>query len=570
MSAPITRLAAGLAIGLLLAGAAAAQEIVGAWHGTLSTPAGDLRLVLKVAPTPAGGLAGEIFSPDQKPGGSAMTDLRMAGGSLSYAVPDFGGARYEGQWDAGRKAWVGQYVQGPVHLPLTLEKGDLPPAPVIRGLDGDWQGLLQPAPGVKLRLVLHVTTGAGGTSARLDVPDQQANGLVVAKLGRDGDGVGFVLPALGAEWRGTLAADGRSLAGTWTQRGHATPLDFARGAVKAVNRPQTPRPPFPYRAEEVSVDSAPGVRLAGTLTLPAGKGPFPGVVLITGSGAEDRDETVFDHKPFLVLADHLSRHGIAVLRLDDRGFAKSTGDFAKATTADFAIDAEAAARYMRARPEIDAAAVGFIGHSEGGLIAPIVAARNPKIAFAVLMAGPGAPMIEVMAAQRLAMAPGMGKDPRTAARQNAGVREAVAAMKGARTPAEAQARAEPIMKRTFPELSPGALQAQTALLSSDWMRELLAYDPQPALRRLRIPVLALIGSRDRQVLADQNIPILRAALKGDRQATVMELPGLNHLFQTASTGAVGEYADIEETMAPRALDVVADWIATHAPRAAGR
>jgi pimeloyl-ACP methyl ester carboxylesterase len=564
MSAPITRFAAGLAIGLLLS--AAAQEIVGAWHGTLSTPAGDLRLVLKVTPAPAGGFAGEVFSLDQKPGGSAMTDLRMEGSSLSYAVPDFGGARYEGQWDAARQAWVGQYIQGPVRLPLTLEKGDLAPAPAIRGLDGDWQGLLQPAPGVKLRMVLHVATGAGGTSARLDVPDQQANGLVVAKLVRDGDGVRFALPAMGVEWSGTLAADGKSLAGTWTQRGHAFLLDFARAAAKVVNRPQTPKPPFPYRAEEVSVDSAPGVRLAGTLTLPAGNGPFPGVVLITGSGAEDRDETIYDHKPFLVLADHLSRHGIAVLRLDDRGFAKSTGDFAKATTADFAIDAEAAARYLRARPEINAAAVGFIGHSEGGLIAPIVAARDPKIAFAVLMAGPGAPMIDVMAAQRLALAPGMGKDVQTAARQNAGVREAVAAMRRAKTPAEAQARAAPIMTRTFPELSPGAIQAQTVLLSSDWMRELLAYDPRPALRRMRIPVLALIGSRDRQVPADQNIPVLHAALKGDRQATVMELPGLNHLFQTAPTGAVGEYADLEETIAPSVLDIIADWIVRHAPR----
>jgi dienelactone hydrolase len=567
MSTPIARSAAGLAIGVLLSGPAAAQEIVGAWHGTMATPAGDLHMALKVTPAPGGGYAGEIFSLDQTPQGFPTADLHMDGGRLTYAIPAFN-ARYEAHWDAARQAWDGQFSQGAAQLHLVLEKGDAPPAPVVQGLDGDWQGLLQTPAGTSIRLELHVQSGARGTAAAFASPDQQVSGLPVARLQRDGAAVRFAVPRVGGEWAGTLAADGKSLAGTWTQGGRATRLDFTPAVAKVVRRPQTPKPPFPYSAEDVAVDSAPGVRLAGTLTLPAGKGPFPGVVLITGSGAEDRDETILGHKPFWVLADHLSRHGVAVLRLDDRGFAKSTGDFAKATTSDFAVDAEAAARYLRARPEIDAAAVGLIGHSEGGLIAPMVAARDRKIAFAVLMAGPGAPMLEVMAAQRVAMAPGMGKDPQTVARQNAGVASAVAAMKGAATQAEAQARAAAVLKATFPELSGSALQAQAASLSSDWMRQLLAYDPRPALEQMRIPVLALIGSHDRQVTADQNIPVLREALKGDRQATVMELPGLNHIFQTSTTGAVGEYADIEETFSPRALDIISDWIAAHARPAA--
>jgi pimeloyl-ACP methyl ester carboxylesterase len=282
--------------------------------------------------------------------------------------------------------------------------------------------------------------------------------------------------------------------------------------------------------------------------------------MITGSGAQDRDETLLGHKPFLVIADALTRRGIAVLRLDDRGVFGSTGDFGKAVTADFAVDAEAAARYLRGRSDIDPRRVGLVGHSEGGLIAPMVAAADPKIAFAVLLAPPGAPLGELLAAQRLAIAPSMGLDLKSAEAMNAAMIAALAAMQGSKDDAEAEARAMTALKTALPGVPDASITAQARTYSSNWMRQLLAYDPRPNLRRMRIPVLAVIGSKDQQVVAAQNLPALREALKGDAKATVLELPGLNHLLQTAPTGAPGEYADIEETVAPAALTLIADWV----------
>jgi pimeloyl-ACP methyl ester carboxylesterase len=302
------------------------------------------------------------------------------------------------------------------------------------------------------------------------------------------------------------------------------------------------------------------VALAGTLSEPEGQGPFPAALLITGSGPQDRDETILGHKPFAVLADALTRRGIAVLRLDDRGFAASTGDFATATEADFVTDAEAAVRWLRHRPEIDPAKVGLIGHSEGGIIGPKVAAGDPKIAFVVMMAGPGAPMSDVMAAQRLALGPSMGMDAKALEKINSAIAHELVAMKGAKSAAEAKARALAVLKADFPELPQASLEIQASQLSSDWFRDLMAYDPRPTLAKLRMPVLAMIGSKDRQVPPDLNLPALRAALTADPKAKVVELPGLNHLFQTAPTGAPGEYADIEETIAPLALKTIGDWV----------
>lgn len=332
-------------------------------------------------------------------------------------------------------------------------------------------------------------------------------------------------------------------------------------------RPQTPRPPFPYRAEEVAFDSVPGqVRLAGTLTLPAGKGPFPAAVLITGSGQQDRDETILGHKPFLVLADALTRRGIAVLRLDDRGAGGSTGDFAKASMEDFVIDAQAAVRALRARPDIDPAKVGLIGHSEGGMIGPAVASQDPKIAFVVMMAGPGVPMHDVMAAQRAAIGRAAGANPANMAINEMLVQRAETAMAGARDAADADGRIRKALADFTPTLPPAVIDRVVRQLSGAGMRSMLAYDPRAPLTTLRIPVLALDGSKDTQVVAAQNLPALREALKGDPQATVMEMPGLNHLFQTAGTGSPNEYAQIEETISPTALKVVADWVAAHTRR----
>ncbi len=330
----------------------------------------------------------------------------------------------------------------------------------------------------------------------------------------------------------------------------------ALSAVSAgLRRPQNPTRPYPYREEDLSYPNrAAGIQLGATLTMPNGPGPFPAVVLITGSGQQDRDETALGHKPFLVLADYLTRRGFAVLRSDDRGIGKSGGVFATAVNSDFAGDTEAAMDYLKTRREIDAGRIGLIGHSGGGIIAPLVAARRRGVAFVVLMAGTGLRGDEVIVDQVIASAEAEGI-PRAAA------------LEAGRT----QRRVEDIIMQGYDDaalkdkLRPilGAkTDAVVPQFTTPWHREFLIYDPAPALRKLTCPVLALIGEKDVQVLPRRNLPAIRKALQegGNRRFQVRELPGLNHLFQAARTGAVSEYAQIEETISPLALDAIAVWI----------
>lgn len=425
--------------------------------------------------------------------------------------------------------------------------------------EGEWHGVLTAGVG-SLHLGLSLADdGKGGLTGHLSSPDQGADNLPVANAVSDGASLSFDVPVVKGRYEGHWDAAKHVWTGMWTQL-QPLPLEFAAGPVAPPERPQVPKPPFPYAAEDVTVESAPGVTLACTLTHPTSGGPFPAVVLITGSGPQDRDEALMGHQPFLVLADHLSRHGIAVLRCDDRGFAKSTGVFGAATSRDFAVDAEASAAFLRARPGIDPARVGLIGHSEGGLIAPMVAAQDPKIAFIVLLAGPGVPDRELMAAQREAVSRVMGAPADQMAKGQALARQIEDIDIAAKSQAEAEPKIEALLAAVKPALPPATMKAQAAALSSDWYRTFIAYDPRPTLRTLRIPVLALNGDKDVQVVSSQNIPALREALKNDPDATVTELPGLNHLFQTAETGSPLDYAKITETMSPKVLEIVAEWV----------
>jgi pimeloyl-ACP methyl ester carboxylesterase len=557
---------AGLAIGGFLASAARAQEATGDWHGAIATAVGELRVVVKLR-SGAGGLEGVVLAPDQSDDPIPLADVKLAGDRLSLAAPSVHGS-YAGRWDAARQAWVGEWTQGAV-MPLVLERGDLAKGPVVTGLDGRWEGLLGTAER-GLHIVFRVRQGAYGAVALLDSPDQLVMGMPLKGLARDGAAVRFEQALIRGSYAGTLSADGQTLTGAWTQNGITQPLNFTRQAAEtaALRRPQTPTPPFPYRAVEVAFDSAPGVRLAGTLTLPPGQGPFPAAVLITGSGAQDRDETLLGHKPFAVLADHLTRKGIAVLRYDDRGFAKSTGNFAQATSPDFATDAEAAVGFLRSRPEIDPARIGLIGHSEGGMIAPIAAVKDPKVAYVVLLAGPGVPSLDLMAAQRHAVFVARGANPAVAAKQEAVMAKLDRAVLQAPSPEAARAEARKVLGEALAAqgASPDAAAAQTELMGSKWYRYFIAYDPRPTLAKVRQPILALNGSKDVQVVASQNLPAIREATKGNKDVTVLELPGLNHLFQTAQTGAPGEYLRNEETFSPKALEIVSSWIVARTRR----
>ena len=284
-------------------------------------------------------------------------------------------------------------------------------------------------------------------------------------------------------------------------------------------------------------------------------------MLITGSGAQDRDEALMGHKPFLVLADALTRRGIAVLRTDDRGFAKSTGDFSKATSEDFAADTEAAVAFLRGRKEIDSRRIGLLGHSEGGMIGPMVAVADPKIAFVVMLAGPGVPTRELLSAQREAVGRTAGLSTGAIARNErvmGQVEEALAEQKD-----WDQAKADAAKVLVEAGMPAGSAEMTIKQLSSPWYKWFIAYDPRPILAKVRAPVLALNGDKDVQVVSKQNLPAIRAALQANPKAKVVELPGLNHLFQTAQTGGPAEYARIEETFAPAALNLIADWVIGH-------
>jgi pimeloyl-ACP methyl ester carboxylesterase len=303
------------------------------------------------------------------------------------------------------------------------------------------------------------------------------------------------------------------------------------------------------------------VRLAGTLTKPKGPGKFPAVLLITGSGPQNRDEEIFGHKPFLLIADFLTRHGIAVLRVDDRGTAESIGKFATATTADFATDVMAGVQFLLKRPEIDAKHIGLLGHSEGGAIAPMVAVRLPEVAFLILLAGTGVPDDETIVQQvyRGNLAGGASEE---SARQARELERAILNIVKAEPDAEAQQRKLMALAEATPGLQQ-ILKAESPRLNSPWYRYFISHDPRPVLANVKIPVLALNGAKDTQVDAEQNLPAIEAALRkgGNRDVTIKLLPGLNHLFQQCKTGDVSEYQSIEQTMAPEVLDLIADWIA---------
>jgi uncharacterized protein len=438
---------------------------------------------------------------------------------------------------------------------------------------GNWQGTLQGP----IRLVIHVEQAPGGLRGTMDSPDQGAMGLAIDRMVFEGGSLQFEMRAVGGDFAGTMTATGDSLVGRWRQSGMEMPLTLVRTAhAEGLKRPQEPRRPLPYDTVAVRVTNpaAPGVTLAGTLTLPSGKGPFPCAILITGSGPEDRDETVFGHRPFLVLADQLTRKGIAVLRTDDRGVGQSTGAFARATSEDFASDVLAEIDFVGSRPEIDPRGIGLIGHSEGGLIAPLVANRTPSVRFVVLMAGPGIPGDSTLMLQTAAARRAMGVSEASIARELDASRRIYAGLRAGDSP-EVESAARDLVRLQLDGLpeamrraagDPDSLAAAAVrTFDSPWMRFFVAYDPRPALRKLQVPVLAINGERDIQVLPKENLGAIRSELAagGNRDATVRELPGLNHLFQTCASCTVGEYGRIEETLAPVALETISKWVVAH-------
>lgn len=331
-------------------------------------------------------------------------------------------------------------------------------------------------------------------------------------------------------------------------------------------RPQEPKSFVSYDVEEVTYNNvAAGVTLAGTLTLPRSGKPSPAVLLIAGSGPIDRDETVYGHKPFLVLADHLTKQGFAVLRVDKRGVGKSSGNYAVSTTEDFASDVLAGIEYLKTRQEVDAEQIGLIGHSEGGLIAPMVAAQSKDVAFIVLMAAPCVTGEAIVYAQEALISRAMGITDEQLRQQLAFQKHVLSVIKNEPDVEKAEQLLREIIANqmgNLPKENVDAVEAQMKRCNSKWFRYYLTYDPTQALKQLHIPVLAIIGELDSQVTPQQNLPIIAKSLKeaGNQRYRIIEFPKLNHFFQTCETGSVLEYGILEETIAPIVLDALSDWM----------
>ena len=442
---------------------------------------------------------------------------------------------------------------------LFLAACSAPAADSPPDINGDWHGSIQ-TPGAPLQIGVSLS-GEGGT---FDLPAQGLRELALHDVRLDGQAVTFRLPDVpgGATFDGKLS-DAGAITGSYSQGAQTVPFSLMRGALPTAGRPQEPRPPFPYRSEEVTYPSG-DLTMAGTLTLPSAGGPFAAVLMITGSGAQDRDETIAGHKPFLLLADTLTRAGYAVLRVDDRGVGGSTGDLQQASYDDLSGDLLAGLAFLRSRPEVDPARIGLFGHSEGGYLAPLVAQRpDAGVAFVMLMAAPAVSGEEVLVLQNRLLFQQAGAPPEQVQLQIDYVRKLSGMLRagdyeGARQLARArvaeQTAALPEDQRPTPE------QADAQLPATPAYRAVLTYDPAPALRALRVPVLAFYGGKDLQVPPTQSEPAMRTLLAAGPDTTIRTFPALNHLMQPAVTGAITEYPTIETTVSPEVLDLVSGWM----------
>ncbi len=447
-----------------------------------------------------------------------------------------------------------------------------------------WKGSIEVRQS-KLAVGVNLEPGSESVPARgtIDVPPQGLRAIPLTDVMVSAREMGFTFAIPGSppgnEARFTLkiSEDGQTASGDMVQSGKTFRVTLERiaegdSASAGPIRPQEPAPPYPYARRDVSyANAADGTLISGTLSVPAGQGPFPAVVLISGSGAQDRDGSVAGHRPFLVLADYLSRRGIAVLRADDRGVGGTGGSLTEATSEVLVGDALAGVSYLRRTAEIDQEKIGLIGHSEGGVIAPMAAARSPAIAFVVTLAGPAMKGRDLMTAQSEAMLRAAGIAEEEITTISAAHRKLMDAVeRGApATEVEDATRALAVLQlRAAGQPVPGdeelgrAVQLSAAGMMSPWIRDFVANDPREALRRVDVPILAVYGGLDLQVPPDLNRPEFESALEdaGNGQASVRVFPGLNHLFQHGTTGLPNEYHAIPETIAPEVLEAVCAWV----------
>ncbi|MDE2224458.1 MAG: alpha/beta fold hydrolase [Xanthomonadaceae bacterium] len=440
-----------------------------------------------------------------------------------------------------------------------------------REVAGYWTGVLNG----RIHLVVHLAKTSGGTyQGSIENTDNESGPVPLSAVVAEAGNLHLVADQVGGHYEGKWDARQRAWIGKWTMQGQTLPLVLVHADAPPPSPKNTPRPqdeaiargPLPYSQRDIRFENrAAHVTLAGALTIPPGKGPFPAVVLISGTGANTRDEVSAGHRIFLVLADALTRKGILVLRYDKRGVGSSTGDYGTATTTDFASDAKAAVDWLAGQRNVDPRHIGVIGHSEGGVIAPMVAVVDKRVAFVVMLAGPGVRGDKLFVEQAAEVALASGAPRSYVEKRRAFDRSLYAAVVDAPDHAAAARNVKAIVARGLAQKIVEPKEAETLPddVTRPWMTQFLKLDPAVALRKLDVPALALNGSLDLAVPAALNLPAIRNALKHDPDATVVELPGLNHLFQDAKTGAPSEFARIPETMAPSALALIADWVRKH-------
>jgi hypothetical protein len=427
-------------------------------------------------------------------------------------------------------------------------------------IEGYWKGKIDLG-AQQLETAFNIKAIENGYSATLDVPAQGAFDIPVDETIFQDYRLQMTMSAMEASYAGTLKDN--AIEGEFVQRGMTFPLNLVKAEKKEQQktRPQDPQPPFNYHIEEVTfVNEKEGNTLAGTLTIPEGEGPFPAMVLVSGSGQQDRDEELMNHRPFWVIADYCALHGIAVLRYDDRGIGGSDGEVDNATSMDFSYDAEAAFDYLRNRKEINASKVGILGHSEGGVINFMVAARRPEVAFLVSLAGPSVNGIEVLKEQQAAIlrASGMSEEAiQFSSNANAQLFDIIEASND-------RVEADSLMRQLLKGWGYNEeLTEQTVeQMASPWMYYFLKYDPTEAIVKTNCPALLLNGSKDLQVIASQSLPGYEKIIAehGKTNLTLRELPDLNHLFQHCETGSPNEYFEIEETISPEVLELIVEFV----------
>ncbi len=436
-------------------------------------------------------------------------------------------------------------------------------------ITGSWSGTLD-IMGSKLPLVFHISQTDSGYVTKMDSPAQGALGLPTTRTSFTDNKLEIVASGLGIFYQGTLRGD--SVSGTFNQGGMSFPLVLNQSDKPVLNRPQEPKPPFPYKTEEVTFENKKDkISLAGTLTLPDSAGTFPAVILIAGSGPNDRDETVLGHKPFLVIADHLTRNGFAVLRYDKRGVGKSGGDFRLATVQDFAEDTKAAVAFLRSRKDIDHKNIGLLGHSEGGVVAPMFAADNKNIGFIVLMAAPGVPGIDIVMAQNEYSMRQQGMEPENIERLQKLNRENFESLltwentETNRTDLRERLshlwEQLPILLKLKQKKEPFVRSQFNAMVLPGY-RSFLKSNPEEYLQKVSVPVLAVNGEKDTQIFATENLDAIKRALDKGRnyRYKIKAYPNLNHLFQESETGNVDEYIQIEQTISPEVLSDIKQWM----------